>query len=222
MAEQDLNNAPTQQTLLASLNALYAALNGTLGPRDAAGLSVAAGADLGSTTKPWDAAYITQLIAGGQLVDVASLALAAPFYIITADDDSFLWPSSTKTKCLAWAISGCGGGRSSGGVNGQNGGATTITFGGVTVSSGIGPGSEGGGSQTNRDAVSLGAFAHGGNQPVRSNSSGLTSGNYRLLTGLDETSTLDIAIGAGGAGGTQSGVDGQDGPDGLAILIALP
>ena len=128
MAENNLNNDPNVSNFLSSLNAVFSALRGTFAPRNNAGDVGDGAADLGSSTNNWDRAYIKRLIAGGNLVDIASLAVSAATYIFDATDASFSWPGS-QTKCLAFVQSGTG--------RTPNGGATTVTIGGTTASSGV-------------------------------------------------------------------------------------
>ena len=151
MGDNLLNNIPSQSSLLASINAVYGALKGVFVPRDAAGVPGAGAADIGSTTVPFDTAYINNLVVGGSGVDVAALAVGAPIYPFTSSDSSFSWPGS-QTRCLMLLFSsasggggggGSGGGGSggvaghgTGGTAGQAGVATTVTFGGTTYSSG--------------------------------------------------------------------------------------
>ena len=221
MGDNPLNNIPSQSSLLASINAVYGALRGVLVPRDAAGVPAAGAADLGSTTVPWDSAYVNQIVVGGSQVDVAALAVGAPIYPFPASDSSFSWPGS-QTRCLMllWSsASGGGGGGSGGGSNqdgntGQQGGAgvaTTVTIDGMTYSSGASPGgrrgraglSSGDTAPSYPDAVALsipggdggggGAGASGGSRG-EAGGNGLVTMKYFVHQGLLQGDTMSIVV----------------------------
>ena len=243
MGDNPLNNIPSQGSLLASINAIYGALRGAFVPRDAAGVVGAGSADLGSTTVPWDSAYINALIVGGAAVDVAALANSAPIYPFRASDSSFSWPGGqSRALILLWGSAGGGGGGGGGGVSssdgdkGGDGAATTVTIGGVTYSSGASPGGRGGaagaqiaqGGQGRRDALTLaipggaagvGGAASGGQRHGEGGTSGSCILRYFIHTGLSQGDSLAVSVatanGDGGAGGPAGG-SGNAGTDGTA------
>ena len=209
MGDNPLNNTPSQSSLLASINSIYGALRGAFVPRDSAGVVGAGAADIGSTTVPWDVAYINSLNVGGLDVDVAALAVGAAVYPFTASNLSFDWPGGqTRALMLLWgSASGGGGGGGNGGDasdnssgnsggTGGDGAAATITIGGMTYSSGASPGGRGGDGgardqDTNLDFVNLkrnssstsipgGAGGDGGNTGSGKNGGGGESGSCTL------------------------------------------
>ena len=133
MAENNLNNDPNANSLLASLNALYGALRGTVAPRDATGVVGAGLADLGSAINPWGRLYVGSIVAGDRAVDSGALALASPVFPVIASGD-VVWMTA-HTMCLVLAISG----RGDDDPSSNNGDASTATFGGTTITSGPGP-----------------------------------------------------------------------------------
>ena len=175
MAENNLNNDPNANSLLASLNALYGALRGTVAPRDATGVVGAGLADLGSAINPWGRLYVGSIVAGDQAVDSAALATGSPVFPVIASGD-VVWEIS-HTRCVVIALSGRGQDGSDS-LSGTNGGATTATQGGTTISSGAGPGGE------------LSDFSLG--------SRGIGIG---VLSGLTAASVITAVIGANAVGG---------------------
>ena len=129
MAENNLNNDPNVNNFLSSLNAVFSAFRGTLAPRNNAGRVRPSSADLGSPTFPWRRLYVDELVAGGEVVDLASIAVSAATYVFDATDANFAWPGS-QTKCMVLAGSTTE-------IPGQGSStATTVTVGGTTVSTG--------------------------------------------------------------------------------------
>lgn len=220
MGEGPLTNQPTQAGLLASVNALYGAVRGVFVPRNAAGEVRAGAASLGNSTYPWDEVHAQALVIGGSAVNVAAFAAASPSFVFAADEPAFAWPSAAA-RCLAIVASGVGGGQSSGSGNqsfGANGGASTVTVGGVTLTSGAGPG----GGRTGavfpiQQSTGWTTHAAAGSS-VRA--AGRQNVRARIFAGLSLGQTMAVAIGSGGAGAS-FGSPGADGDDGFAILYAI-
>lgn len=244
MADSNLNNDPNQNNILASVNALFGALRGVLVPRRADGVAADGAADLGTAEKAWDKLFVKRLIIGGAQVDIAALAVGAPAYVFTASNPNFVWPGSqTRCLCLLWSggSGGNGGSRAPNLAPPGDGGATTVTHGATTVSTGrVQTANAQVGSQAYTGAVVpylarlneavRGAGGKGGlgtsTTGVNDGLPGIQNKQYFLLTGMAKGDTLNIQIGAGGAGTTTSSrhprtTDGGDGAPGLAILFAL-
>ena len=131
MAENNLNNDPNVSNFLSSLNAAFSAFRGTFAPRNNAGDVGDKAADLGSATNNWDRRIFDRLVAGGIEVDLASVAVSAAIYVFDADDASFAWPGS-QTKCLLLRFRALREVKEISPGTGTDGGATTVTIGGVT------------------------------------------------------------------------------------------
>ena len=219
MAETPLSNTPNVNSILASINALYAALRSTLAPRTAAGIVEPGAADLGSTTNPWQRLYVEELVAGGQIVDLAAAAVSASIFVFDASDATFSWPGS-QSKCLAIAFSGVGGGDGLGtGAAPTDGGATTITRGGVTVSSRPGLA----GSTTLSEIAFWGNYAESNTAGGSRRRFGSQRSQARIFTGVAQADMFNIQIGSGGTGRVHNDPTrgGQDGDDGFALLFAF-
>lgn len=249
MADTPLNNDPNGQNILSSVVALYGALRGALVPRTADGEARHLAADLGTTTKWWNRIFVRSLVVGGEEVNVANLAAAAPAYVFAESDPAFSWPADLP-NCLAVLYSGGSGG--SGGAAALNGfpnnlasggrpeagGATTLTIGGRTFSTG--QPFRGGTvfvSETGQVGVSIspnqavlstaggtggtgGRAADASHARITTSRQGLTG--YcnvisRRIAGLNRGDALNIQLGKGGEGGGISSVWASQ-----AVMDAIP
>ena len=196
-------------TLEQRIARLEAALRGGPPVLNAQGAPTHQSTDLGSALNAWGDLYASGVIIGNARVDIAALSGSAPVYAFHESDATFEWPPDTLTRCMAMVFSGVGKASTmSGIVPGPGGGATTVTIGGVTISSGKGPSRI---STVVSDSLGWGTVNEGARI-------GLQRSGAKLFTGLSQGASIGISIGAGDPASFAGDIAGDDG---FALLFGI-